>query len=296
MTLCVTLNLSDDGGDNYRVRAVLVVDGEPLGGDLGGTWTMWRKRKLCVDAMEKLDHSGIWYPSDEPTLADVQETVRTAFASPDPDHACYLDIVAVEGKLNMTVSGQLDCYSTEGIGAYQWNNYLHSEFHTLDTSHASAIFHVVGAYELGLDPDPTNDLVGVAVNAPDAGVAVHFITDDPQLVARGASISKASIHELGHLTGRSPEMHQTHTFLMDDPDCAFGMMSGGAYAARLICEKHCVAVRRWVMRSWANHQMNELSREKQDDSQHQYTKPVESIDRVGCARIGLGDRCSGRFR
>lgn len=262
----VTLNLSDDGGDNYRVRAVLVVDGQPLGGDLGGTWTMWRKRTLCVDAMEKLDHGGIWYPSDEPTLADVQETVRAAYANPDPDHACYLDIVAVEGKLNMTVSGQLDCYSTEGIGAYQWNNYLHGEFHNLDATHANATFHMVGAYELGLDICPTNDLIGVAENAPDAGVSVHFILTEPELVGQGALVSKAVIHEIGHLTGKSAAMHDNHTCGDVDPFCAFEVMAQGAFRPHTICENHCVQVRKWGVRSWSDHCLNEIGRNHEDDS------------------------------
>jgi hypothetical protein len=149
----VILNLSDDGGDNFRVRAFAVFDdvamiGGTSGGmtdDTSGTWTMWRKRVLVVDAMKTLDGLSTHYPADEQSLGYVQQIMHRAYANANPEHACYLDIAAVNGNLSMTVAGALDVYSTQSPNAFQWNNYLYDELHSASATHQDCEFHTIGA-------------------------------------------------------------------------------------------------------------------------------------------------------
>lgn len=258
----VILNLSDDGGDNFRVRAHLAVLGETVAGDTGGLWTMWRKRFLVVDAMVTSNGLGIHYPADQPTLSCVQDFVHAAYANTNLEHACYLDIVASTGKTNMTNVASPDILSVSPPTAYQWNDYLYGEFHSATPAHEPCVFHLVGVNAL-VDRHPTNYVGGSADNAPYGGVAQGFITTDPYATNLQISVSKVAVHEIGHLTGRvGQDAHDGHMDGDTDPNCALESSSKGAVKLEdpPLCEAHAMSVRRSVIRSWAPHATGEVRR------------------------------------
>jgi hypothetical protein len=168
----------------------------------------------------------------------------------------------------MTAAGSLDVVSTSFPTAFQWNNYLHEELHATSSAHELGTFHAVGANYLVAYF--TNMVGGAADNAPDAGVAHGYLTTDQQMLDSGVEVDKALVHEIGHLTGRDvATMHRRHTNGYDPSRCAFGeiaLLSFRLYSPP-ICSCHCADVRKSVVRLWADHQQNEIRRNRAWDSQ-----------------------------
>ncbi len=247
----VILNLSDDGGDNFRVRAFAVVDDVAMTGDTSGTWTMWRKRVLWVHSMQTEDGAGSFYPaSPQPNLSQIQADLHTAYANANPEKACYLDIVAGPGEPPMPYRDHL--YTHNETGQFAWMGYAWTNLHLAagSSAHTPSWFNVIGVRHLWEVLNPERLIGGKSVQGlPDMAVAAGWA------VQANVSRSMLTIHELGHLlTGQSnTENHQRHALGDEDPSCAFESGEGGNREAIRICERHCRDVRNRVTREWSDH-------------------------------------------
>lgn len=266
----IFLNLSDRGGDNYRVRVSVVVDGKEMpGGDTGGLWTMWRKRYLEVHAMLSNGTWYNWYPSDDQSIEDLQAGMREAYANPDPEHACYLDIVVFDGRIDLPHLSPVHDSIIDGPLAYQWNRYLYTNLHANGQSpaHTPGFLQLVGVDAVKYRDPGSGEILysgGTATCAPDAAVATGYLLMEPYPVSRNASPVKTAIHEVGHMTCMT-RIHVGHSPGDPNPSCAFEIAGHNAWVARCICERHCSEVRKRVLRSWPAHGRDEIDRDGEGD-------------------------------
>jgi len=91
----VILDVSDDGGDNFRVKAVLVKEGLDVAEDESATFTVWRYRVLEDYAMQGRSYGG-WFPGSDYRLGLGQGDLAQFYSTPGPDHLPYLEVEYVE--------------------------------------------------------------------------------------------------------------------------------------------------------------------------------------------------------
>lgn len=265
----VYLHYGDEGGDNYKVRAVLVKGETEIASDMSATITVWRQRTLNVYAMAKQGQSGNYYPSNDSTFNSLKAAFRIAYANQNPtytiaepgdgtpanadsaNHWAYLDFVFVEKTLNLPYQSPI---KTEPD--LEWSVYLMNNVHNSGASHSNNEYDVIGVNRLMVknEMNTYDDVWGYAGNEPHAGVAVGHINEQgpPSIIV--PSINRSSVHELGHIIIYEPEIgfgiHE-HTGPLSGNTCPYNWLVYGSDL--LICTKHIQTIRDTVSRSFPQH-------------------------------------------
>ncbi len=283
-------NFSDDGGDNFVIKVVLVKAGDDLCQDQSGCLTVWRKRFVTASAMAKQNDdvqvhnvganvgpgvvcinngaNGIsdttvlgnddikgslsvvesgadgicdttansggnsFYPGGN--VAQLQGTLSTAFANSDPNRNCYIDVIASDGKLNMTWCTQ--------IMFADLSQYLKTELHPTSNAHPDNTYWLSGAAHIEAGK-------GISVHDPHSVVGVNACLRSQS--PGNDDVSYTAVHELGHVL--YPENlnfdSDTHSSTPNDECCGWQGIGHGIKW----CPKHARVIRRNVTRKWDAH-------------------------------------------
>lgn len=266
----VYLHYGDEGGDNYKVRAVLVKGETEIASDMSATITVWRQRTLNVYAMAKQGQSGNYYPSNDGTFNSLKAAFRIAYANQNPtytivepgdgtpanadsaNHWAYLDFIFAEKTLNLPFQASIK-YKPD----LNWSVYLLNNVHNNNASHTNNEYDVVGVNRLikkNENDDEYLDVWGYAGNEPHTGVAVGHINENGPPSLTVPSINRTSVHELGHIIINEPEIgfgiHE-HSGPLAGNTCPYNWL---VYDSDLlICAKHILEIRDNVTRSFPQH-------------------------------------------
>jgi hypothetical protein len=111
-TSTIFLNYSDDGGDNFKVKAVLVKDGEDKDEDESKILTVWRKYKVVTYAAVEAEHATVLDPLPD---AATKLLFCKAFGNTDAgtvaaNKNCYVDCYVAQATGNARVGSKRETY------------------------------------------------------------------------------------------------------------------------------------------------------------------------------------------
>jgi hypothetical protein len=194
-----------------------------------------------------------FYPSDAGTKADVESTLRTAYASSTANHAAYLDFEVSEGTLNLPYRAEINAPSTDT----DWARYLDTNLHAAGAQHASYTYDLIGTAAI-------RDAYATARQKPHVGLSLTTIL---RVYGRGRQGPNYNVvHELGHaLTKYTINTHVDHTDGDTQRNCALEVSFLGGSGLR-ICERHVALLRRNATKTWDNHLSQTDSNESARDS------------------------------
>ncbi|MEK7482881.1 MAG: hypothetical protein AABZ60_00970, partial [Planctomycetota bacterium] len=270
----IEFNFSDHGGDNFKVKLILLEYGSPIGCTIEtGTLTVWRKRCVEVMAMKNRD-GGNYYPWDYPSNGAV--AIRNALAKSysdayidfyvknataetqkgeNPQKLHYQDFTGVIDGVRYGIEGELKLYADKYIESWYTPEQPVKAIHTIKIIGVHRLFETVdmetskGLYISGYTPQ----------YSPYLFIASERLHID--------SFAKTIIHEMGHCLNHSykiasdtdfiwaaEDIHGDEDFhgLKHTADCAFEGSSPYNGNVTNICERHIRLLRNSIQRVWWN--------------------------------------------
>jgi hypothetical protein len=232
----VFFNFSDDGGDNFVIKAILVKNGVDLYEDQSKRLTVWRKRNVTVFAMDQDATTGgaNWYPGAD--LAAIQATLNTGYANADANKNTYIDIVASNATDpdNKTQHCRYDPELTHDEIAPYWRNDTAAHTGLGNDEHPDDSYQLLGVKKFG------SSWFGFSLMP-------HFAV---AMTQSAGELATSINHELGHCIVRDAvDIHlgAPHSVL---EDCVG--KQGPAHPATW-CPACVMLIRKNVTRSFAKH-------------------------------------------
>jgi hypothetical protein len=222
----VRFNASDDGGDNFRLRAVLLRGAGAVRSDDTGMLTVWRKRSLLTYEMRDPGSATGFDPG-----LDV-EVLRDIYASSSPNKAAYIDWELSRSPRSLPFEEllQVDRGTPTHAG--------HLHFFSGIIDHPAASYTLLWCNRLDTSQ---GEVAGDALLVPHAAVAIGRL----RILGEDDLAFKVAIHEIGHLLIGFHEVpfrfHGSHS-----GDCAYAQ----GRTLMTICARHLNILRDRISRTF----------------------------------------------